>query len=97
MSVWGERAADWGYAAGWNLTQITPDLLARAIFDVGAMAGARKGDLSSCARTSRGCWMYTPGGARPAHHRLDAFLRTVLARGVPAALAEHGASRRPPG
>lgn len=43
MSVWGERAADWGYAAGWNLTQITPDLLARAIFDVGAMAGARKG------------------------------------------------------
>ncbi|SIM64867.1 phosphatidylinositol mannoside acyltransferase [Mycobacteroides abscessus] len=43
MSVRGERAADWGYAAGWNLTQITPDLLARAIFDVGAMAGARKG------------------------------------------------------
>ncbi|MFL0157474.1 phosphatidylinositol mannoside acyltransferase [Mycobacteroides chelonae] len=43
MSVWGERAADWGYAAGWNLTQMTPDLLARAIFDVGAMVGARNG------------------------------------------------------
>ncbi|TDZ85801.1 Phosphatidylinositol mannoside acyltransferase [Mycobacteroides salmoniphilum] len=43
MSVWGERAADWGYAAGWNLTQVTPDLLARAIFDVGAMVGARNG------------------------------------------------------
>lgn len=43
MSEWGERAADWGYAAGWNVTQVTPDLLARAIFDVGAMVGARNG------------------------------------------------------
>lgn len=43
MSVWGERAADWGYAAGWKITQITPDPLARTLFDVGAMVGARDG------------------------------------------------------
>ncbi|MUM18507.1 phosphatidylinositol mannoside acyltransferase [Mycobacterium sp. CBMA271] len=43
MSSWGERAADWGYAAGWKITQITPEPLARAVFDIGAMVGARDG------------------------------------------------------
>lgn len=43
MSEWGERVADWGYAAGWNLAQVVPDVFARAVFDAGAAIGARDG------------------------------------------------------
>jgi lauroyl/myristoyl acyltransferase len=42
LSEWGERFADWGFAAGWGLMRGMPEGLARAVFNGGADLAARR-------------------------------------------------------